>query len=77
MTKTTANTFKQTKSEGGRRLETTNAWTSRIVIGFQNSEGGSWSSRLYVNGGETATLTSATHKTEKGARNWAKYILGQ
>lgn len=48
---------------------------SRKVISSRNGEGYEWSSRLYVNNGETATLTCAKHKTEKGARAWADKTL--
>jgi hypothetical protein len=48
---------------------------SRVVIATSNGEGCGWSSRLYVNGGETATLTAAKHKSEAGARKWAAKIL--
>jgi hypothetical protein len=46
-----------------------------IVIATSNGEGFSWSSRLYVNNGETATLTAAKHKSEAGARAWAAKAL--
>ena len=55
-----------------RQIETTNG--SRKVISTSN-DGSDWSSRLYVNHGETATLTSANHKTQKGAEQWAKKTL--
>jgi hypothetical protein len=47
---------------------------SRVVTGFSN-DGSNWSSRLYVNHGETATLTCANHKTLNGAQKWAKKVL--
>lgn len=47
---------------------------SRKVISFSN-DGKHYSSRLYVNNGETATPTNADHTTEKGARRWAKKVL--
>lgn len=50
---------------------------SRKVISFSNGEGYPWSSRLYVNNGETATMTNATHKGETGARRWAAKVLSQ
>ena len=56
-----------------RQFETRNG--SRVVISFSNGAGFSWSSRLYVNNGETATLTCAKHKTEAGARKWAAKML--
>ncbi len=55
------------------QFETTKG--SRKVISFSNGEGYGWSSRLYVNNGETATLTCAKHKTENGARAWADKTL--
>ena len=36
-----------------------------------NQKEGPFSSRMYVNGGETATNTSAKHKTLTGAKKWA------
>jgi hypothetical protein len=47
----------------------------RVVHSHANTEAGPWESRLYVNGGETATLVCAEHKTEKGAEKWAHKIL--
>lgn len=49
---------------------------SRKVIGFSN-DGSRWESRLYVNHGETATLTSAKHKSRKGAESWARKVLAR
>lgn len=49
---------------------------SRQVVTTANTSEGPWSSRLYVNNGETATLTNASHKTEAGAQKWAKKTLG-
>ena len=43
---------------------------TKIVI--TTVSGALFSSRLYVNGGETATLVAAKHKSEKGAVAWAK-----
>lgn len=48
---------------------------SRLVIAASNGEGAAWTSRLYVNGGETATLTTARHKSEAAARKWAAKVL--
>jgi hypothetical protein len=48
---------------------------SRKVISARNGEGYDWSSRLYVNSGETATLRCAKHKSEAGARKWAEKVL--
>lgn len=47
---------------------------SRQVVTCENNPG-SFSSRLYVNRGETATLTAAKHKTLAGARKWAAKVL--
>ena len=55
------------------KIETRNG--SRIVIGFCTGAG--YDSRLYVNNGNTATLTSARHKTEAGARKWADKVLNR
>ena len=41
---------------------------NRLVI--STLRGATWHSRLYVNAGETATLVTAKHKTETGARVW-------
>ena len=46
---------------------------TRVVVSVSN--GFSWSSRLYVNGGETATLVCAKHKTEAGVRRWAEKVF--
>jgi hypothetical protein len=54
-------------------IETTKG--SRKVISTSNGEGYDWSSRLYVNGGETATLICAKHKSEAGVRKWAAKVL--
>lgn len=48
---------------------------SRVVIATSNGEGATWSARLYVNGGETATLTAGRSKTEAGIRKWAAKVL--
>ena len=36
-----------------------------------------YSSRLYVNNGETATLVHATHSTKAGAAKWAAKQLAK
>lgn len=46
---------------------------NRVVI--VTEQDGRYSARLYVNGGETATLQSWKGKSETGARNWAAKIL--
>ena len=56
-----------------RRLEIVKG--SRKVIAFRNDEECAWWSRMYVNNGETATLVSARHRTEKGVRKWAEKVL--
>lgn len=46
---------------------------SRVVI--TTEQDGRYSSRLYVNHGETACLQNASHKTLQGAQRWANKIL--
>lgn len=48
---------------------------SRKVIAFRNDEASQWIARLYVNNGETATLTSNKFKTESGLKKWAAKVL--
>lgn len=48
---------------------------SRKVIAFRNSPAHRWHARLYVNNGETATLTVRTFKTDKGLKKWADTVL--
>jgi hypothetical protein len=50
-------------------IEITNG--SRKVVAFRNDANSKWEARLYVNKGETATLTCGKFKTEKGMRTWA------
>ena len=45
----------------------------QVVVTVQ---GQSYSARLYVNNGETATLQSWKGKTETGARRWAAKAMG-
>lgn len=47
---------------------------SRLVISTCRPNGG-WRSRLYTNGGETATLTCAKHRSGRGVRAWAERTL--
>ena len=47
-----------------------------VYISNQNTAG-IFESRLYVNRGETATLTHASHKTLTGAIRWANKILAR
>ena len=46
---------------------------SRQVIGWVQD--GLYSARLYVNHGETATLTNGKWKTLQGMKRWAKRTL--
>jgi hypothetical protein len=48
---------------------------NRRVIAIQNAEGSTWNARLYVNGGETATLTARKFKTLAGLEKWARKVL--
>lgn len=57
-------------------ITTTTKNGSREVVSTANDASSIWSSRLYVNHGETATLTCAKHKTQAGAVKWAKKTLG-
>lgn len=47
---------------------------SRVVV--VTDQDGQFSARLYVNGGETATLQAWKGKSEAGARRWAARMLG-
>jgi hypothetical protein len=49
----------------------------QVLIATNDNEGkqGPFRSRLYVNGGETATLTHKTAQTLKGARKQAAKML--
>lgn len=57
------------------QIEITNG--SRKVIAFRNDESSQWNARLYVNHGETATLTCGKFKTEKGLRQWATKVFSR
>jgi len=48
---------------------------SRTVIINNMNTAKIFESRLFVNHGETATLTHADHKTLKGAERWASKVL--
>lgn len=48
---------------------------TRVVIATRNDESSQWNARLYVNGGETATLVSGRFKTERGLRKWAERAM--
>lgn len=50
---------------------------SRKVITTSNDGVTGFSSRLYVNNGETATTISANHQTLKGAQKWAAKVLAR
>jgi hypothetical protein len=54
--------------------QVTFAMGSRQVVTWQHAPG-FFDSRLYVNGGETATPTSSRHKTLAGAKRWAERRL--
>ena len=48
---------------------------SRVVrISHQNN---AFESRLYVDHGDVATLTAASHKTKAGAKRWATKVLAR
>lgn len=53
-----------------------NGWGKQVIISANTPEG-PFSSRLYVNGGETATLVSAKAKTLAGARRQAWRMLAR
>ena len=63
------------KGEPMRTFETSNG--SRTVVTTNQNTGGEFQSRLYVDFGNVATLTSASHKTEAGARRWAEKKLSK
>jgi len=50
--------------------------TRQVVTSYQ-LETGVYSSRLYVNSGETACHQSATHRSAAGARRWAERALAE
>ena len=45
------------------------------MVRTTSEQGNMYYSRLYVDNGNIATLSSAKHKTRKGAIRWAKKIL--
>jgi hypothetical protein len=53
---------------------TNNAKPSHQVIVTEDN--GKYHARLYVNNGDTATLTCWNGKTEKGARRFAEKVFG-
>lgn len=53
---------------------TINHCTRQVVV---TEQAGRYSARLYVNGGETATLQSWKGKTLAGAQKWAAKVLGR
>lgn len=56
-------------TNGTRKVVTTEESFMTSPDGFK------FRSRLYVNKGETATLTCAKHRTMAGARKWAAKVL--
>lgn len=56
-------------------VETRIARGSRVVIITANTDAGPFSVRLYVNGGETATLQTGKAKTKAGAEKIAHRLL--
>ncbi len=48
---------------------------TRSVVTSYEPETGVYSSRLYVNGGDTATLQNAKHKSQRGMLKWASKVL--
>jgi hypothetical protein len=48
---------------------------TRKIIATSNGAGRPFTSTLYVNGGETATLIRAKHKSEAGMRKWADKVI--
>lgn len=48
---------------------------TRQVVTSYEPEAGIYSSRLYVNNGETATLQTAKHRSEAGVARWAGKVL--
>lgn len=52
---------------------TTTNGSKQVVTTCQD---GRFSSRLYVDNGNVATLVTAKHTSEKGARQWATKVLG-
>lgn len=57
------------------QIEITNG--TRKVIAFRNDASSKWDARLYVNKGETATLTNGKFKTEAGLRKWASRVFNR
>jgi hypothetical protein len=47
---------------------------TKQVVATRNNEAGKWNARLYVNGGETATLVAKTFKTLAGVEKWAAKV---
>lgn len=48
---------------------------TRQVVTSYEPETGVYSSRLYVNSGETATFQTAKHRSESGVAKWAGKVL--
>ena len=56
------------------RVETVEHLSGRTKVLIEENEG-LFNSRMYVNGGETATNTAAKHQTMAGATKWAKQVM--
>ena len=50
---------------------------TRVVVSTRNASGQAWRSRLYVNDGQTPTLLTASHRSQRGARQWAARTLAE
>ena len=67
------NETRNAKGTNMTTIETRNgSWIVRTI-----EQQSTYSSRLYVNNGETATLTHATHSTKAGAIRWANKQLAR
>lgn len=49
---------------------------SRRIVSTRERGMPTWTSRLYVNNGETATQVTAQHVTRRGVEKWAAIKLG-
>lgn len=56
-----------------RQFETISG--SRKIVCMVNDSEDYFYSVLFLNGGQIASTTTATHKTEKSARKWAEKTL--
>lgn len=48
---------------------------NKQVVATQNNEASKWNARLYVNGGETATLVAKKFRTLAGVKAWAAKVM--